>query len=84
MEPDKIGMELSRTRSQVPISATPISAPTEAASQADCRLLSKHFTSTERPFMKVIIAGTDGSEGGERAVSAAADLAKAVDAGCCW
>jgi nucleotide-binding universal stress UspA family protein len=34
--------------------------------------------------MKVIIAGTDGSEGGERAVSAAADLAKAVDAGCCW
>ena len=30
--------------------------------------------------MKVIIAATDGSEGAERAVSVAADLAKAVDA----
>lgn len=29
--------------------------------------------------MKVIMAGTDGSEGAERAVSVAADLAKAVD-----
>ena len=29
--------------------------------------------------MKVIIAATDGSEGAERAISVAADLAKAVD-----
>ena len=43
------------------------------------RGIQEQFAKLKQTPMKLIIAGTDGSEGAERAICAAADLAKAID-----